>query len=145
MIATLITLAMLYAPAKDEMDPYWFLPPHERPKNEEVVEQESVVESVPVVQMASGGDAMTYVGCYELTQYIWTGNPCANGNYPTAGYTVACNSLPLGTKIHIDGYGDYVVEDRGGMAGNVIDIYTDGTYDDAIQFGRRTAEVYIID
>jgi 3D (Asp-Asp-Asp) domain-containing protein len=84
-----------------------------------------------------------YMGNYELTAYTWTGNPCANGNYPTSGYTVACNSLPLGTKIHIDGYGDYVVEDRGSMAGNVIDIYMD-SYDACIQFGRRTAEVYVI-
>lgn len=84
-----------------------------------------------------------YIGNYELTAYTWTGNPCANGNYPTSGYTVACNSLPLGTRIHIDGYGDYVVEDRGGMAGNVIDIYMD-SYDACIQFGRRSAEVYVI-
>ena len=101
MIATLITLAMLYAPAKDEVDPYWFLPPHERPKNEEVVEQKPVVESVPVVQMASGGDAMTYAGCYELTAYIATGNPCSSGVYPTVGRTVACNSIPLGTTMKI--------------------------------------------
>lgn len=144
MIATLITLAMLYAPAKDEMDPYWFLPPHERPKNEEVVEQESVEESVSVVQTASSGDSMTYAGCYELTAYIATGNPCSSGVYPTVGRTVACNSIPLGTTVYIEGYGTYVVEDTGGMGGGVIDVFV-SSYDEAIQFGRKTAEVYIVD
>ena len=84
----------------------------------------------------------TYLGVYELTAYEWTGNPCANGNYPTCGYTVACNSLPLGTRIYIEGYGDFVVEDRGGMSGGVIDIYM-GDVSTCLQFGRRTASVYV--
>lgn len=83
-----------------------------------------------------------YLGEYELTAYAWTGNPCSNGNYPTQNYTVACNSLPLGTKIHIEGYGDYVVEDRGGMSNSVIDVYMGDTAT-CIQFGRRSAKVYI--
>lgn len=86
----------------------------------------------------------TYLGTYQLTAYEWTGNPCANGNYPTCGYTVACNSLPLGTKIYIEGYGYFTVEDRGGMANNVIDIYMDD-YNSCIQFGRRSASVYIVE
>lgn len=98
-------------------------------------------EAVPETSESSYG---TYLGWYELTAYEWTGSPCANGNYPTAGYTVACNSLALGTRIYIEGYGEYVVEDRGGMAGNVIDIYM-GDYNSCIQFGRQGANVYIID
>lgn len=86
----------------------------------------------------------TLLGIYELTAYEWTGNPCSNGNYPTEGYTVACNSLPLGTRIYIEGYGEYTVEDRGGMAGNVIDIYM-GDYDSCIQFGRRSALIYLLE
>lgn len=85
---------------------------------------------------------MTFIGVYELTAYEWTGNRCANGNYPTCDYTVACNSLPLGTRIFIEGMGTYVVEDRGGMADSVIDIYM-GDYDTCIQFGRRSANVYV--
>ena len=83
-----------------------------------------------------------YLGVYELTAYEYTGSPCANGNMPTVGYTVACNSLDIGQRIYIEGYGYYVVEDRGGMAGNVIDIYL-GDADACIQFGRRTANVYL--
>lgn len=87
---------------------------------------------------------LSYLGTYELTAYAWTGNPCANGNYPQVGYTVASNSIPMGSRILIEGYGEYVVEDCGGMAGNVIDVYM-GDYDTCIQFGRRTADVYIVE
>lgn len=86
----------------------------------------------------------TYVGCYELTAYIATGSPCASGVYPTVEHTVACNSLPLGTRIYIEGYGEFVVEDTGGMSGGVIDIFVPD-YGAAIQFGRRTADVYVLD
>jgi 3D (Asp-Asp-Asp) domain-containing protein len=85
----------------------------------------------------------TFVGSYELTAYIATGNPCASGVYPTCNHTVACNSLPLGTRVYIEGYGEYVVEDTGGMAGNVIDVFV-SDYSTAINFGRRVADVYVI-
>lgn len=86
-----------------------------------------------------------YMGEYELTAYIATGNPCADGVYPQVNYTVASNDPSLWHKwIRIEGYGDYYVHDTGGMATNVIDIFM-GSYDEAIQFGRRKAEVYIID
>lgn len=90
-------------------------------------------------------EGYTYLGEYQLTAYEWTGNPCANGNYPTCSYTVACNSLPLGTRIYIEGYGEYVVEDRGASwhSSNWIDVYM-GDYNSCIQFGTRSASVYLI-
>ena len=78
----------------------------------------------------------------DLTAYIPTGNPCANGNYPTAGYTVACNTLPFGTKIYIEGWGYRVVEDRGGMPGNGVDLFVN-TVEEAKQIGRQSVNVYI--
>lgn len=87
----------------------------------------------------------TDIGERELTAYIATGNPCADGIYPRAGVTVASNDPQLWHKcIYIEGYGMFYVHDRGGMANNVIDIYVD-SYEEAIQLGRRTAEVYIVD
>ena len=103
-------------------------------------EESQSSEAAPVTN--EGG--MTYVGYYELTAYEWTGNPCANGNYPTTGYTVACNTLPLGTTIYIEGYGTYVVEDTGGMGGGVVDIYM-GDVNTCYEFGRQVANIYIID
>lgn len=113
--------------------------------SEEVTEVLSEVsESPEVVEEVGDPTGLSYLGTYELTAYAWTGNPCANGNYPQVGYTVASNSIPMGSRILIEGYGEYVVEDCGGMAGNVIDVYM-GDYDTCIQFGRRTAEVYLIE
>lgn len=101
------------------------------------VDEEELVEKTVVEE-----ESKTYLGTYQLTAYEWTGSPCANGNYPTCNYTVACNSLPLGTHIYIEGYGDFVVEDRGGMSNNVIDIYM-GDVSTCLQFGRRSASVWL--
>ena len=78
---------------------------------------------------------------FEITHYTHTGNNTASGVYPVAGRTVACNSLPLGTIVEINGQ-DFVVEDRGGMGGNVIDIFVDSE-SEAIQKGRYTTTVYV--
>lgn len=86
----------------------------------------------------------TYAGVYELTAYIATGCPCADGVYPSVGYTVACNDPSLWHRwIYIEGYGTYYCHDTGGMASNVVDVFV-GSYDEAINFGRRSAAVYII-
>jgi len=74
-------------------------------------------------ELISNIPQMTYQGEYKLTGYVATGNPCANGNYPTVGYTVASNYFPLGTKLYIAGLGVRVVEDRGGMSNDVIDVF----------------------
>lgn len=105
---------------------------------------ELTTEENPIeIQATEQPQTMDYAGEYELTAYIETGNPCADGVYPQVGYTAACNNPELWHKwVHIEGYGDYYIHDTGGMADNVIDIYM-GSYDEAIQFGRRVADVYI--
>lgn len=85
-----------------------------------------------------------YVGDFELTAYTWTGSPCADGEYPRASHTVACNDPALWHEwIYIEGIGTYYVHDTGGMSSNVIDIYMDD-YDSCINFGRQYAKVYIV-
>lgn len=87
----------------------------------------------------------TYVGNYQLTAYIATGRPCADGNYPEVGYTVASNDSSLWHRwIYIDGVGERYVHDRGGMSSNVLDIFV-SSYSEAIQFGRQSADVYLIE
>lgn len=57
---------------------------------------------------------------------------------------IACNFLPFGTVVVIDGR-EYVVNDRCGIENcieNCIDIFME-SYEDAIQFGRQYKEVYI--
>ena len=97
-------------------------------------------------EITTEAEPMTsYAGNYELTAYIATGNPCADGDYPQAGYTAACNDPTLWHKyVNIDGYGTFYVHDTGGMASNVIDIFV-SSYDEAIQFGRQSADVYILE
>ena len=113
-------------------------------KGKEVELSTEEEKNVPEASESFTEPTMTYLGVYELTAYEWTGEVCADGSYPSSGYTVGCNSLPLGTKIYIVGYGEYVVQDRGGMSDNVIDIYMED-YDACIEFGRRTADVYLIE
>lgn len=67
----------------------------------------------------------------------------ASGTYATAGRTIACNFLPIGTKVEIEG-NVYIVEDRGGMSGNVIDVFVN-TKAEAFALGRRHATVHVLD
>ena len=83
-------------------------------------------------------------GVFEITAYTWTGNPCANGEYPIDGITVASNYYPIGTRLYIEGLGERVVQDTGGMSSNVIDVYM-GSEAECIQWGRQTANVYVIE
>lgn len=103
------------------------------------------VETENVTEVAEETN-MTYVGNFSCTAYTWTGNPCANGNYPVDGYSVACNSLDFGTHIYIEGIGERVVEDRGpsSMPSAWLDIYMD-SYDACVQWGVQDRAVYIIE
>lgn len=105
--------------------------------------QKATASSQSVASAENTPEGMTYLGDYQLTAYEWTGNPCANGNYPTEGYTIASNTLPIGTRVYIEGIGERTVEDTGGMSGNTIDIYM-GDPGTCVQFGRQSGAVYII-
>ena len=89
-------------------------------------------------------ESMTLLGSWLITAYTATGSPCANGNYPTDGYTVACNSLDFGTKIYIEGVGYRTVEDRGPewLGSEWLDIYYD-SYDSCVQWGSQYRNVYL--
>jgi len=53
--------------------------------------------------------------------------------------------IPLGSRLFIEGYGYAIAGDTGGaIQGMRIDLCFN-TYDEAINFGRRTVKVYIID
>lgn len=90
-------------------------------------------------------DGCVFYGSMELTAYIETGNPCADGVYPEVGVTVACNDPNLWHKwIYIEGVGARYVHDTGGMASDVIDVYV-GDYETAVLFGRWSSNVYILE
>ena len=88
------------------------------------------------------------LGEFKLTWYCncsrccgrWAGGPCANGQMPAEGRTVACGSLPLGTRILIAGQGEYVVEDRG-VKGKHIDIFM-ASHSACLRNGVKYANVF---
>lgn len=54
------------------------------------------------------------------------------------------NVIPLGSTIYVPGYGEYIAGDTGGaIKGNRIDIHMEDLQA-AIQFGRRTLEIQVI-
>lgn len=109
---------------------------------EEMTTEEIVYEEPEVVyEELAAPSRMTYIGTFYCTGYVATGNPCANGNYPTVGYTIASNSLPMGTTVYIDGLGTRVVEDTGGMPNSVIDVFV-GSVDEAYAI-TGNYEVYV--
>ena len=88
-------------------------------------------------------DEMELLGEWRVTAYAETGYCCANGNYPTTGYTIACNSLDFGTEVYIEGIGFRTVEDRGpAYLGDAwLDLYL-GEYDACVQWGDQTKKVW---
>lgn len=97
------------------------------------------------IQSENPFDEMDYLGEWIVTAYSHTGSACANGNMPSEGYTIACNSLPFGIKIYIKGVGFRVVEDRGPsyMGSEWCDLYiTD--YHSCVIWGAQSKDVWIV-
>lgn len=90
----------------------------------------------------------------QMTYYSGkTGCKGASGRQLLNDYSVACNSIPLGTIVHIESSdgsvcGDYRVDDTGGMSNNVIDIFY-SSYDNVPSSfrrdGRVSCTVYIVE
>lgn len=98
------------------------------------------------------GQNLTYLGTYFATGYC-PGSCCcgeyatgytASGTLATEGRTVACNTLPFGTQLLIDGH-IYTVEDTGySPYGDAwLDIFFE-SHDSALAFGLRNVEVYLV-
>ena len=113
----------------------------------EIIESYTTTEQ-PTEQLEATGDKVS-IGTYKLTAYCacskccgkWAGGNTSSGTVPTQGRTVACNTLPAGTKVNINGH-DYIVEDTGNMKGNVIDIFFN-SHQEALNFGVQYAEVFV--
>jgi peptidoglycan hydrolase-like protein with peptidoglycan-binding domain len=53
--------------------------------------------------------------------------------------------IPLGSKVHVEGYGEAIVADTGGaISGQKIDVYIQHR-SDALQWGRKSVQVTILD
>lgn len=87
---------------------------------------------------------MAYWGVWRVTAYAYTGSACANGQMPTAGYTIAHNSLPFGTEVYIEGVGFRTVEDRGPawLGEDWCDLYL-GEHGECVQWGNQYRKVWV--
>lgn len=113
------------------------------PEPEEVPAEVEEVEAEPEI---------TYLGDWTITAYccceICTGEYAngitASGTVATEGRTVACNSLPMGTRIMIDGH-EYTVEDTGytPYGETWLDLFFED-HESALAWGVQTKEVYLI-
>lgn len=95
------------------------------------------------LMIVAGGVSDSYaewinVRCTAYSPYD-CGGITASGEYVHEG-GVACNFLPLGTVVAIDGY-DYIVNDRCGIDGT-LDIFME-SYDRAITFGVQYKDIYV--
>ena len=86
------------------------------------------------------------LGLYTITAYCSCKKCCgksdgitASGVKVTEGRTVA-SDLPFGTVVHIEGLGEYIVEDRG-VLGKHIDIFMND-HNRCIEFGRKELRVW---
>jgi len=106
----------------------------------------------PVLELRgpfAGKEVMTL----EATAYYPGPNNYGGGVGPTtatgmlARYGVVAvdpSVIKLGSRVHVEGYGEAVAGDTGGaIRGNRIDLCFD-TYEQAMQFGRRSVKVYIL-
>lgn len=93
-----------------------------------------------------------YIGTYAITGYTPKCYHCcgnvkgitASGVEAVVGYTVAADkSIPFGTTLYIEGYGYYVVEDRGNFGKYVIDIATP-THDACYSLTNTGVNVYVV-
>ena len=118
------------------------------------VEPSYIPPSPPPMELASHGSIKS--GSFitmEATAYEPSAKSC--GPY-ASGYTatglparygvVAVDPyvIPLGSHLYVEGYGYAIAADKGkAIIGNRIDLCFD-TYEDAINYGRRTVKVYLL-
>ncbi|MEG2542910.1 MAG: G5 domain-containing protein [Christensenellaceae bacterium] len=103
-------------------------------------------------QIHGGGGDFDGSGKYTVTMQVTaycsncnSGNRTSSGTYPSIG-TVAAKAFPYGTKLYIPGYGYGRVEDTGGFASNVIDVYMGDQSSEAAcnAWGRKTLTITVI-
>lgn len=103
----------------------------------------------------ASGATVPFQSAKDMTATAYTKGYGGADSYTATGTTVRMGVvavdkrvIPLGSKVYVvtnDGrvtYGLAVAEDTG-VRGNVIDLYYD-TYQQCIQFGRRSATVYVV-
>ncbi len=114
---------------------------------DEIIKVGTRVPRTPVVAApARGGRNMVMAASAYAAYTGGAGGRTATGTGVYKGIVaVDPRVIPLGTKLYIDGYGPAIAADTGGaIKGNRIDLGF-ATANEAMQFGRRTVTVRIVD
>lgn len=84
-----------------------------------------------------------YLGNMRITGYTATGNATASGEMPYVGGVALSTAygIPYGTRIYIDGFGEYIVNDTG-CAYGVVDVFCN-TVDECYAL-TSYADVYLL-
>jgi 3D (Asp-Asp-Asp) domain-containing protein len=105
--------------------------------------REREVKTKPLVVKTASASSASYKS-FTATAYSLRGNT-ASGERVRSGIIAADpRVLPLGTVVHIEGMGTFVVKDTGGdIKGSRIDIWMPAR-SQAMKFGRRKVQVRVI-
>lgn len=109
-----------------------------------------VAQSQPTTRPVQSGCATE---SYTVTAYCackkccgrWSGGPTASGKMPVAGVTCAGpRSVPFGTRVHIEGVGVRVVQDRlARKYDKRFDVFF-SSHAEALKFGKRRLKVEVL-
>ncbi len=106
--------------------------------------------AIPASVQANG----TLLGKYKLTFYCgceqccgkWSNGITSSGVTAAEGRTIAVDPsvIPIGSKVYIEGFGDFIAEDVGGaIKGNKIDIYLND-HSRCNDLGVKYANVFVV-
>lgn len=109
-----------------------------KPQEKQEVEQEKQQKTL---QMQSTAYTAACDGCSGITA---TGIDL-NSNAHMKVIAVDPSVIPLGTRVHVEGYGEAIAGDTGGaIKGNKIDVHVP-TKEDATNYGSKSVKVTILD
>ena len=103
----------------------------------------SNVKTKPLVVKTSSIESTAYK-TFSATAYSLRGKMANGQNVHLGAIAADPRVLPIGTTVHIEGLGQFVVKDTGGaIKGSRIDIWMPST-SKALQFGRRNVKLRVI-
>lgn len=125
-------------------------------KAQEQKAQESKAETPKVTQVAQKQESAPQGRTLIMESTAYSSDPAdtlGGGTITATGQNLLANPMavavdpnviPLGTKLHVEGYGTaYAVDTGGAIKGNIIDVHFP-TYSQCINWGRRQVTVTIL-
>jgi 3D (Asp-Asp-Asp) domain-containing protein len=123
--------------------------------NYTALEEKHVINDSNALQVQNTvDDSKVYLGRFKITHYCACTKCCgqnakgitASGKHVEEGKTIAVDTkvIKMGSKVLIDGYGEYEAQDTGSaIKGNIIDVYV-ADHNQALQMGVQYKDVYLM-